>query len=169
VPKDSFSEDLIDHAKKKFMDDIGVNGRLARMCMGRLVWCVNRLRNKNTDLVIIHSGMINQLQPLDVSNNKPFNHVRKHYDAWLNKDNRISTPGGKIKRASLSVTVEWISKVWKEVPVSIIPIFFKCFLSNVEDGTQDDILWEDNAQSGEGASSSEYESATEGQLDKLSV
>jgi hypothetical protein len=46
----------------------------------------NRLRNKNTDLVISPSGMTSQLQPLDVSVNKTFEHLpRKHSDAWLNK------------------------------------------------------------------------------------
>jgi hypothetical protein len=50
----------------------------------------NRLRNKNTDLVIIPNGMITQLQPLDVSINKPLKHlVGKQCDAWLNKDNHI--------------------------------------------------------------------------------
>jgi hypothetical protein len=34
-------------------------------------------------------------------------------------------------------------------------------LSNAEDGTQDDIPWEDGEQSGEGASSSENEGETE--------
>jgi hypothetical protein len=48
-------------------------------------------------------------------------------------------------------------------------IFFKCCLSNVEDGMQDDILWDNSEQSGEGASSSEYGSAAEGPLDELSV
>jgi hypothetical protein len=48
--------------------------------------------------------------------------------------------------------VEWISKAWKEVQVSIIPkSFFKLCLSNVEDGMQDDILWDDSEQNGEGA------------------
>jgi hypothetical protein len=32
----------------------------------------NRLRNKNTDLVIISSGITSQLLPLDVSTNRPF-------------------------------------------------------------------------------------------------
>jgi hypothetical protein len=46
-------------------------------------------------------------------------------------------------RASALVIVEWISKAWKEVPVNIIPkSFFKCCLSNAEDGKQDDILWD---------------------------
>jgi hypothetical protein len=55
------------------------------------------------------------------------------------------------------------------VPINIIQkSFLKCCLSNVEDGMQDDIPWDDSEQSGKGASSSENESATEGSLDKLS-
>jgi hypothetical protein len=69
----------------------------------------------------------------------------------------------------MSLTVDWISKAWKEVPVNIIPkSFLKCCLSNVEDGIQDDILWNDSEQSGEGTSSSENKSMTAGSLDKLS-
>jgi hypothetical protein len=61
--------------------------------------------------------------------------------------------------------VEWTSKAWKKVPVNIIPkSFLKCCLSNAQDGMQDD----DSEQSGEGASSSENESVTEGSLDELS-
>jgi hypothetical protein len=77
----------------------------------------NRLRNKNTIVVIIPSGITNQLQPLVVSINKLFNHlVCKYYDAWLNKDkdNHILTPSGKIKRASASIIMEQISKAWKK-------------------------------------------------------
>jgi hypothetical protein len=60
----------------------------------------NRLRKKNTDAVIILSGMRSQLKPLDVSVNKPFkHHVCKQYDAWLNKNNHIMTPSGIIRRA----------------------------------------------------------------------
>jgi hypothetical protein len=48
----------------------------------------NRLRTKNTELVIITSGMASQLKPLNASINKPFKHlVCKHYDAWLNNNN----------------------------------------------------------------------------------
>jgi hypothetical protein len=95
-------------------------------------WMKNRLENKNTDLVIISSGMTSQLQPLDVSINKPLKHVlRKCHDAWLNKHNHILTPSCKIKRASASITVELMSKGWKEVPVNIIPkSFLKCCLYN---------------------------------------
>jgi hypothetical protein len=109
------------------MDD-RVNGRLAWMCMGMSALCVikaqsklamdafhghlsdrtrSRFRNKNTDLMIIPSDMISQLQPLNVSVNKPFKHlVCKHRDAWLNKDNCILTPSGKIKSVSVNNGVD---------------------------------------------------------------
>jgi hypothetical protein len=102
---------------KKCMGDIGVDGRLAWMFMGMSARCAikaqsmlavdafcgylsdrirNRLRNKNIDLVIIPNGMTSQLQPLDVSLNKPFKHLfREQYDACLNNDNHILTPSGK--------------------------------------------------------------------------
>jgi hypothetical protein len=41
-------------------------------------------------------------------------------------------------------------------------------LSNAEDGMQDDILWNDSEQSGEGTSSSENQSVAEGSMGKLS-
>jgi hypothetical protein len=57
--------------------------------------------------MVISCGMTSQLQPPDVSINKPFKHlVSKHHDAWLNKDNHILTPSGKIKRAAASIIVE---------------------------------------------------------------
>jgi hypothetical protein len=54
------------------------------------------------------------------------------------------------------------------VPVNIPKSFLKCCLSNAGDGTRDYILWDNSEQSGEGATSSEDESATEGSLDELS-
>lgn len=70
---------------------------------------------------------------------------------------------------SASVIAEWISKVWKDLTVHIIPkSFLKSCLCNAEDGTQDDILWDNSEQSSEGASPSENEAATERSLDKLS-
>jgi hypothetical protein len=42
------------------------------------------------------------------------------------------------------------------MPANIITkLFLKCYLSNVEDKTQNDIVWDDSEQSGNGASSSE--------------
>jgi hypothetical protein len=46
-------------------------------------------------------------------------------------------------------------------------IILKCPLSNVETRMQDDFHWDNSEERGEGASSSENESATEGSLKEL--
>jgi hypothetical protein len=43
-------------------------------------------------------------------------------------------------------------------------VFKMLSVYNVEDGTQDDILWDDSEQSGKSASSSENECSSEGSL-----
>jgi hypothetical protein len=59
---------------------------------------------------------------------------RKHYDAWLNEDNHALTSSDKMKRASASIIVEWISEVWKEVPDYMIrKSFLKGCSSNAAD------------------------------------
>jgi hypothetical protein len=105
----------------------------------------SRLRNKNTNLVIIPSGMRSQLQLLDVSINIPFRLlVCKQYDAWVNKDHHILALSDKIERTSASIIVEWISNAWKGVLVNIIAK--SCCLFTAEDGMQDDILWDNSEQ-----------------------
>jgi hypothetical protein len=55
--------------------------------------------------------MTSQLQPTDVSFTKSQHHlVPKHYDAWFNNDNHISTPSGNspsIIRIIKSRRVRW--------------------------------------------------------------
>jgi hypothetical protein len=120
--------------------------------------------------MIILSVITSQLQPLDMSVNKPFHHIaRKHYDAWLNKENHILAPSGKIKGTAASVIAEHISKAWKETPSHFYSkVVFKCCLFNAENGRQDDALRDDSELRYEGASSLENESATEESLDELS-
>jgi hypothetical protein len=41
----------------------------------------------------------------------------------------------------------WVSAAWKAIPESIIARSFKkCCISNALDGSEDDILWEDDGE-----------------------
>jgi hypothetical protein len=64
----------------------------------------NEMRKANTDLVVIPGGMTSQLQVLD----KPFkDHLRQPYDDWLLEGNYALTPGGKLKKPSVTVLGDW--------------------------------------------------------------
>jgi hypothetical protein len=57
------------------------------------------------------------------------------------------TETGKIKCAAPSEVARWVSAVWKAIPESIIVRSFKkCYISNALDGSEDDIVWEDNVK-----------------------
>lgn len=115
----------------------------------------NKLRRNNCDLVIIPGGMTSQLQPLDVSINKPFkDYVKREYENWLHLEKHPLTPSGKIKKASASKIAEWVSVAWKKVSnETIIHSFKKCCITNALDGTEDDIVWENDVD--EASTSSE--------------
>jgi hypothetical protein len=50
-------------------------------------------------------------------------------------------------RAAPSEVARWVSAAWKAVPESIIVRSFKkCCKSNALDGSEDDILWEDDGE-----------------------
>ena len=50
-------------------------------------------------------------------------------------------------RAAPSEVARWVSAVWKAIPESIIVRSFKkCCISNALDGSEDDILWEDDGE-----------------------
>jgi hypothetical protein len=50
-------------------------------------------------------------------------------------------------RAAPSEFARWLSAAWKAIPESIIVRSFKkCYTSNALDGSEDDILWEDDGE-----------------------
>ncbi|KAK8772200.1 hypothetical protein V5799_024557 [Amblyomma americanum] len=98
-----------------------------------------------TDITAIPTGMTSQLQLLDVAINKPFqDRLRKHYYDWLMLQDHQPTPAGRIKRASHSQVVNWVAAAWEEIPSElIVRAFHKGSVSNVLDGSEDTVLWEE--------------------------
>jgi hypothetical protein len=113
--------------------------------------------------------MRSQLQPPNVSINKPFKHlIHRHHDDWLNKDNHILTPSGKIKSISTDNSGVDIKILERSASQYYSKIVFKVVFVSCGRWNANDILWDESEQSGVDASSSENETATEGSLDKLS-
>jgi hypothetical protein len=57
------------------------------------------------------------------------------------------TETGKIKRTAPSEVPRWVSAAWKAIPESlIVRSFKKCCISNALDGSEDDIVWEDDVE-----------------------
>jgi hypothetical protein len=109
----------------------------------------------NTDLMIIPVAMTSQLQGPDVVVNKPFkDRLRCLYGEWLLSGNCPLTPAGNIRRPSEALFGQWIKTAWDDIsPESIVKGFKKCYMSNDMNGTEDDVLWEDDHE--ENSSSSD--------------
>ena len=55
-------------------------------------------------------------------------------------------------RSATSEVARWVSVAWKAIPESIIVRSFKkCRISNALDGSEDDILWEDDGEDKDGS------------------
>jgi len=102
-------------------------------------------KNTKTDLVIIPGGMTSILQPLDVSLNKPMKDaLRKKWTHWMMDGAHTFTATGRQRKVEMPTICEWILEAWNEIPIkSVVKSFKKCSISNALDGTEDDIIWED--------------------------
>jgi hypothetical protein len=98
-----------------------------------------RLRQGNTDTVIIPGGCTSLLQPLDVCINRPFKtHLRRLYTEWMATAVHETTPTGRVKKPELTLICEWIITVWDSIPENlVINSFKKCCISNASDGSED--------------------------------
>ena len=60
------------------------------------------------------------------------------------------------------MVLRWIDQAWREIPVDLITRSFKsCGINNALDGTEDDLVWDDNeeeeAEDEEAPSDNEFE------------
>jgi hypothetical protein len=91
--------------------------------------------------------MTSVLQPTDVSINKSFkDRLRQQYLTWIVDPARELTETGKIKRAATEAG-RWVLAAWKAIMESIIVRSFKkCCTNNALDGSEDDIVWNDDVE-----------------------
>lgn len=102
-----------------------------------------------TRLAIIPGSMTSMLQPLDVSINKPMKVLlQRRWNMWYASGTHSFTKGGRMRKPELEEICQWIVDAWQELePQIIVHSFKKCCISNALDGSEDDILWEDQATS----------------------
>jgi hypothetical protein len=104
-----------------------------------------KFRNHNFHLAVIPAGLTSVCQPLDVSINKPFkDNMRNEWHEWMRQGGAGVTSGGNLKRARISDVCGWVKRSWDAISDQIIfNSFKKCSISNLLDGSEDDMIYEE--------------------------
>ena len=105
--------------------------------------CATKLK---TQLAVIPGELTSQLQPLDVSVNKPFKgFMREEWTKWIEAPTHHVTPTGRVKWLSICNVCEWVKNSWQRVKSeTVVKSFKKCGISSALDGSEDDILYEES-------------------------
>ena len=104
-----------------------------------------QLRENKTATTVIPGGLTSLVQPLDVCLNKPFkDRLREKWMTWMMSGEKTFTPGGQLRAASLVTVCQWVKESWQELSKEMVERSFKkCGISNTLDGTEDDLVWEE--------------------------
>ena len=63
---------------------------------------------------------------------------------WMMSGEKTFTPGGQLQAASLVAVCQWVKESWQELSKEMVERSFKeCGISNALDGTEDDLVWEE--------------------------
>ena len=108
-----------------------------------------QLRENKTATAVIPGGLTRLVQPLDVCLNKPFkDRLREKWMTWMMSGEKTFTPGGQLRAASLVTVCQWVKESWQELSKEMVERSFKkCGISNAQDGTEDDLVWEEEEDS----------------------
>ena len=72
------------------------------------------------------------------------------YEAWMVNGPFTYTPSGKKQAPSNEIVLWWIDQAWREIPVELITrSFMSCGISNTLNGTEDDVVWDDELEEAE--------------------
>jgi hypothetical protein len=104
-----------------------------------------KLKLHNFHLAVIPAGLTSVCQPLDVSINKPFkDNMRKEWHEWMCQGGAGETAAGNLKRAKIGDVCGWVKRSWEAISDQIIfNSFKKCAISNMLDGSEDDMVYEE--------------------------
>ena len=170
MPKIKFPSGVFVHVHDKgWMDEEGVKLWITNVWNRRpgslrkesslLVWDMfkahrttkisNMLNDMKTKTAVIPGGLTSVVQPLDVCLNKPFkDYVRADWNDWIMNGDKTYTKGGNMRAVPLDVLCQFVINAWDKVDLNtVVKSFKKCGISNLLDGTEDCLLWEDKSDS----------------------
>ena len=102
----------------------------------------DKVKENNTDMVVVPGGCTKHIQAPDVCWNAPFKElVTERYDEWMAEGSQEYTAQGNLKAPPRRKIMEWILEAWKNVRIDVIKSSFKsCALNIAIDGSEDELI-----------------------------